>query len=698
MRSLHTFLLAAAFLLVGLKPIIAQEGEPQISPNALSAKVLFIDYALPNGYNFDSLEVSNGLELGYIRNINKWLNLTIPIKVGLAMVPEDINRRTFVSGDAILQGQYQKELSSVFVPYVFAGGGVGLEEFTTVSVEFPVGAGLNIRVGKNSYLNLQGEYRFSQAQQRNNMQLGVGYWFRLGKRDPNAINKDLVDTDGDGVPDAADNCPELAGEAKMLGCPDADLDGVADPIDACPDVAGSSALNGCPDADGDGIIDSEDKCPELAGSTVTMGCPDTDGDGILDKDDNCPEKAGEEATGGCPDSDGDGVHDGEDECPNAAGPAASNGCPKRDQDGDGILDAVDECPDVAGPVTSGGCPDRDGDGVPDKDDNCPDEIGVGTENGCPQQDTDGDGVLDGVDKCPDEAGEIILDGCPDNDGDGIPNNEDECPSEAGLVENNGCPVKDTDGDGVLDSSDECPDQAGKVLFQGCPDSDDDGIPDREDECPQTPGLKAFNGCPTTDADNDGVKDEEDECPTVAGTKATNGCPDADGDGIADLKDPCPDKAGPYGGCPDTDGDGLHDGLDKCPNTVGAVKNYGCPEIKEEAKEVLEFAAQAVSFSTGKAMLQAESYVILDQVAEVLKEYPDYQLRVIGHTDNVGRSSTNLILSEERAKSCYEYILSKGISKDRMTYMGKGEVEPIASNETNEGRELNRRVEFELYVD
>jgi outer membrane protein OmpA-like peptidoglycan-associated protein len=88
----------------------------------------------------------------------------------------------------------------------------------------------------------------------------------------------------------------------MNGCPDTDGDGIADKDDACPEVAGIKSLNGCPDADGDGIADKDDKCPTVKGPKENGGCPwpDRDGDGVLDKDDKCPDVKGTVANQGCP--------------------------------------------------------------------------------------------------------------------------------------------------------------------------------------------------------------------------------------------------------------------------------------------------------------------------------------------------------------------------------------------------------------
>ncbi|MGK0254125.1 MAG: OOP family OmpA-OmpF porin [Mariniflexile sp.] len=148
-----------------------------------------------------------------------------------------------------------------------------------------------------------------------------------------------------------------AGISIKFGGTDTDGDGIYDKDDACPDVAGIAAFNGCPDTDGDGIEDSKDSCPNEAGLAELNGCPDTDGDGIADKDDKCPTVAGLKALAGCPDTDGDGVTDADDKCPTNAGPAANNGCPWPDADGDSVLDKDDKCPSVKGTVANDGCPE-----------------------------------------------------------------------------------------------------------------------------------------------------------------------------------------------------------------------------------------------------------------------------------------------------------------------------------------------------
>lgn len=292
------------------------------------------------------------------------------------------------------------------------------------------------------------------------------------------------------------------------------------------------------------------------------------------------------------------------------------------------------------------------------------------EEPAPPSDRDADGILDITDACPDIPGVPALNGCPDRDGDGVGDADDKCPDVAGVAALMGCP--DRDSDGITDAEDTCPDLAGVAAFKGCPDTDGDGIPDNLDKCPREAGTAALQGCPVRDRDGDGIADADDRCPDQYGGSALRGCPDSDGDGVADGDDRCPDKAGP-------------------------ASNKGCPEIKAEDKAKLERAVKLVQFQTGKSTLLASSYKVLDEVVSVMNQYPEYSLNISGHTDSSGDDKMNQELSERRAKSCYEYLISKGVNAARIEYAGYGETKPRATNATAAGREQNRRVEFELYV-
>lgn len=310
------------------------------------------------------------------------------------------------------------------------------------------------------------------------------------------------------------------------------------------------------------------------------------------------------------------------------------------------------------------------------------------------KDSDKDGIIDLEDACPYVAGTAATQGCPDRDGDGVADNMDVCPDTPGTIK--GCP--DSDGDGIADKEDLCPEVAGIEAFLGCPDTDGDGIKDSDDACPNVAGLKELSGCP--DADGDGVRDSEDACPELAGLISLKGCPDTDGDGVADPDDDCPEVAGlaEFNGCVDTDGDGIRDLDDRCPEEAGVEALKGCPEIEEEVQEKLDLATRSVRFASGSDKLLSRSYNVLNEVAQIMKDYPQYKLRISGYTDSSGDDQKNLELSQRRARSCKNYLIGKEVAASRMVSDGFGEVNPVASNSTSAGRAQNRRVEFELYVD
>ena len=211
-------------------------------------------------------------------------------------------------------------------------------------------------------LSVGGGYTFFGDSSYGTLNPGAGltFWFteNVGLELATKYKKSFGDRDLSATtPDAPSHFQHTAGIIFKFGGKDTDGDGIYDKDDACPEVAGLKEFNGCPDTDGDGIQDSADACPEVAGLAALNGCPDTDGDGIADKDDSCPEVAGLAALNGCPDADGDGVADKDDKCPTVAGPKANAGCPWPDTDGDGVLDKDDKCPTVKGTVANKGCPE-----------------------------------------------------------------------------------------------------------------------------------------------------------------------------------------------------------------------------------------------------------------------------------------------------------------------------------------------------
>ncbi|MFP2932517.1 OmpA family protein [Pyxidicoccus sp. 3LG] len=239
------------------------------------------------------------------------------------------------------------------------------------------------------------------------------------------------------------------------------------------------------------------------------------------------------------------------------------------------------------------------------------------------------------------------------------------------------------------------------------DSDGDGVPDIRDKCPteaeDKDGFQDNDGCMDPDNDGDGIVDGEDGCPEEKGTKERKGCPerDSDGDGIMDEFDKCPDKPGPkeYDGCPDTDGDEVPDAEDDCPDVFGPPENNGCPFDSPPYVFVESDRIRIkgnVLFETGSAVIQKRSYPLLDEVATVLRKNPTLgPVLIEGHTDNRGSRALNMNLSDKRARSVLEYLVSRGIDKKRLSSAGFGFDRPIATNDTALGRAKNRRVDFRL---
>ena len=156
---------------------------------------------------------------------------------------------------------------------------------------------------------------------------------------------------------------------------------------------------------------------------------------------------------------------------------------------------------------------------------------------------------------------------------------------------------------------------------------------------------------------------------------------------------------------DADGDGVPDFFDKCPGTPAGTKvdGSGCPLpaaqtkviVTEEDRRIVREAIKNLEFDFGKATIRAHSYPTLERVAKLLVD-KNFSLKLAGHTDNVGSDAANLRLSKDRAESVKSFLVSKGANPSRIEATGYGETQPIATNKTAKGRQMNRRVEFTLY--
>lgn len=253
------------------------------------------------------------------------------------------------------------------------------------------------------------------------------------------------------------------------------------------------------------------------------------------------------------------------------------------------------------------------------------------------------------------------------------------------------------------------------------DTDHDSISDNEDACPHQAGVQSaqpsMNGCPPPppkDSDSDGILDEHDRCPNEVGQPTedpkTNGCPapkDADGDSVIDEQDACPNDPGAAtqdpktNGCPppkDTDGDGITDDLDKCPSLAGPANTeatkLGCPLASIVSDSIV--ITDRVDFDNNRSTLRKDSVPVLSAVLEILKAHPEImRVTVEGHTDNHGWPQANLLLSQQRAEAVVRWFVEHGIDAKRLAAAGRGQLQPIDDNASEQGRQRNRRVEFHI---
>lgn len=298
----------------------------------------------------------------------------------------------------------------------------------------------------------------------------------------------------------------------------------------------------------------------------------------------------------------------------------------------------------------------------------------------------------------------------DDDNDGVANSDDQCPGTAAsvLVDSKGCVIDgDNDNDGVRNSIDLCPNSAAgeNVDASGCRidgDSDQDGVADSIDECANTKIGVAVDskGC-AIDDDNDGVMNPQDKCPDTPAGIAVNadGCPDDDGDGVRNGQDKCPQT--PLGvevdsnGCgADADMDGIPNHRDQCPKTFppALVDEEGCFVILDEIVRI----TLDVEFDFDSNASRPEHAAEVQKVAEFMAKYPLTEVVLEGHTDSQGSEEYNLSLSAQRAHTIGEMLKGKfSVDAARITTVGYGELRPIASNDSAENRQRNRRVVAEI---
>ena len=266
------------------------------------------------------------------------------------------------------------------------------------------------------------------------------------------------------------------------------------------------------------------------------------------------------------------------------------------------------------------------------------------------------------------------------------------------------------GDGIPDYEDKCPLVAGDSIFFGCPDSDKDGIVDAEDNCPAEAGPKGNFGCPqlvklhlvdqygniveSTVLEDDKfvfrelsldknymflLEGDEGELTQVSIVIRNNGEETVitanrnDETGFFEYR--------------------YLDGKEEKMELMEEV-DEGVLLAKEE-EEILNTAFSNLQFESGKAIISESSFESLSELVDLLLKKPDWKIKLEGHTDNVGKASSNLMLSKRRAEAVKFYLSNRGVEESRIIVRFYGQNKPIETNDTPDGREANRRVEMQI---
>lgn len=146
---------------------------------------------------------------------------------------------------------------------------------------------------------------------------------------------------------------------------------------------------------------------------------------------------------------------------------------------------------------------------------------------------------------------------------------------------------------------------------------------------------------------------------------------------------------------DTDGDGVNDEIDKCINKKGPASNFGCPILSPEV--IVHYPAMpTVFFPSSSSYLSSKSIKALKTTVKFLNDWPDFNVNLDGHTDNIGSDELNRNLCMARIKAVRSYLQKAGIDKSRITYSIYGSKYPIGDYRTKEGQAMNRRVEISTY--
>ena len=205
--------------------------------------------------------------------------------------------------------------------------------------------------------------------------------------------------------------------------------------------------------------------------------------------------------------------------------------------------------------------------------------------------------------------------------------------------------------------------------------------------------------PNTDKDNSEITELQNELEELQNklSNVDERLKDSDNDGTPDYLDKCINVPGPIEnrGCPwsDKDNDGTPDHLDQCPDVAGPKSNHGCPEMAKEDVDQMNGYARTILFNTNQSTFQSQSFLVLENIAKKMKEFPNTKFDIKGYTDSTGNAKINIPLSDARANAVKDYLVKNGVAADRLTAKGYGDANPIDSNKTAQGRANNRRTEI-----
>ena len=206
----------------------------------------------------------------------------------------------------------------------------------------------------------------------------------------------------------------------------------------------------------------------------------------------------------------------------------------------------------------------------------------------------------------------------------------------------------------------------QIIIERSTDTDQDGIIDVKDKCPEDAGPIENEGCPWPDSDKDGVFDKDDACPETAGVKEKDGCP-----------------------ITDRDEDGVNDENDNCPDEPGSVKNSGCPDYPEEIVNLINGVQVLFNFNGDQPIKNSDSF--LNDLSILLNKYSYINLIIKGYASNEGPEQYNQKLSEKRSGNVKATLESLGIESSRLKVIGEGENNPPFPNDSKENRSKNRTV-------